>query len=132
MVSKARRSVQMSAGFLLLDTLPSILALPAVKVLSVSRATEWPAEPPRPFASLLPIQFATIEPAWVLRIGVDNCSVTALINGKVRVDYVPVESLYSMPLNQRGFDAFTEVILRDGRPSALVVNVDALLHLHQE
>lgn len=130
MASKARRLVQMSAGFLLLDTLPSVLALPASKVLSVSRATEWSEEPPQPFSSLLPVQFAAVEPAWVLRVGTGACALTALINGKVRVDLVPLDSLHSMPLDYRGFDVFSEVILRDDKPSALVVNVDLLLRLH--
>ncbi len=121
------------SGYLLLDTVPTVLALPAVNVLAIARAAEWDAELPLSFSILMPIYFAAQEPARVLRIGCGVQSIVALISGKIRVEYLHADALLAMPtLNHWGFEFFSEVVLADGKPSALVVNVDALFRAHRE
>lgn len=133
MMAMASQTLGASIGYLLLDTFPSALALPAANVLDIVRANEWHAEPAIPLSSLVPIYFADSEPERVVRIGAGANSLAALISGKVRVEYLRAGALLAMPdLSGRGFENFSEVVLADGRPSALVVNIDALLRLHRE
>lgn len=126
-------AVGSSTGYLLLDTTPTQLALPASKIFNVSRAIEWKAEPPTPFGSLLPIRFRVPEPEWILRISGISGPVAALVSGAIRIVYLRKASLLSMPTRTHvGFDFYSEVILADGKPSALVVNIDALPRAHRE
>jgi hypothetical protein len=131
--SRTSHSTIAPAGYLLLGTVPAALALPTVSVLGIVPAAEWNAEAPLPLSALVPIHFAASEPEWVLRIEGGAQSIIALISGAVRVAYLPTEAVLMMPaLNVCGFDIFSNVVLTDGKPSALVVNIDALFRRHRE
>lgn len=127
MACKEWHSAIAPTSYLLLDTVPVALALPAVSVLGISRAVEWNAETPIPLSELLSIHFAASEPEWVLRIRWGELLTAAIVSGTLRIEYVRKDALLSMPsLTRCTLEAFSDVILVDGRPSALVVNIDAL------
>ncbi len=133
MASKVSNSAMASTGYLLLDTVPAALALPAVSVLGITRAAEWNAELPPPLSELLSMQFAASEPEWILRIGGGARLTAVLISGMVRFEYVQSDAILSMPsLHNSTLEVFTDVVLADGKPSALVVNIDALFRVHPE
>jgi hypothetical protein len=126
-------SVVAPTGYLLLCTDPTVLALPAASVLAVVRATEWKVELPLPLSALVPIRFAAREPKWVISIGVCDHPMATLVEGSLRIEYLGADSLLPMPpLIGCGFGIYSEVILADGQPSALVVNTDALVLVHRE
>jgi hypothetical protein len=111
----------------LLDTAPVAVALPVSNVLGVFSFAEWSDESPRRFNELVPVRFTTSKPEWVLRLTGSAQTMIALVSGMVRVEYLGSDMRLSMPsLDQQATELFLEVVLADGKPSALVVNVDAL------
>lgn len=121
-----------SVGHLLLDTVPTKLAIPAAAVLDIVNAEGWKHEPPVPFGCLMPVQFAQDQPQWIVRV-LGKDPIHTLVCGKVRFEYWHTEALFHMPaLDCPGFHAYSNVVLVDGRPSALVVDIDALFRAHRE
>ncbi len=120
-------------AYLLLGTVPTPLALPAVGVLDIIHPTALDLVGAVPLDAIMPIKFGESEPAWVLCVGNEAESIRAQICGLVRLEYLSADFLVPMPsLGSSAFRCFSDVIVRDGRPSALVVNIGALLRLHQE
>jgi hypothetical protein len=58
---------------------------------------------------------------------------TALVSGAVRMEHLPPDDLLVMPsLNGMRSELFSNLILVNGRPFALLVNTDALVRARQE
>jgi hypothetical protein len=133
MTSRASNSGVAPVGYLLLDTVPVPLMLLATGVLGIVRAAEWRAASPLPFGALVPVNFCATEPSWVLRIGGAARSINALVGGRVRVEYLRTDALLPMPrLNYGGSEFFSELVVANGKPFALVVNIDILFRTHLE
>ncbi|HEY5959340.1 MAG TPA: hypothetical protein VIV60_22435 [Polyangiaceae bacterium] len=131
--SKVSHAPVAPAGYLILNTVPTTLALPARGVLGIERATAGDVDSPLSLSALLPVQFSLSEPTWALRVGNNSQSIQLLVSGTVRIEYLRAESLLSMlSLNYSGFERFSEVVLANGRPFALVVNIGALFQAHRE
>jgi hypothetical protein len=132
-VASGSHSNRGRAAFMLLDTAPTRVALSCTAVLGVTRLPDWNAPLPIPFGTLIPVPFASSEPLSVVQVCQETRSLAILISGAIRIEHLPATALLSMSvLRFRGFELFSEVVLVKGRPSALVVNIDALLRLHQE
>lgn len=122
-----------ATGYLVLDTLPTTLALPAKSVLDIAPFKEELPEQLRPFSELVPVSFAALDPRWVLHVVVEGLRRAVLVTGAVHLAYLPANSLLVMPqLHRQHHRLFSELVLTDGRPSALVVNIDALFQVHRE
>lgn len=122
-----------SFGYLMLDTLPTALALPAQSVIDIAPMKDEAPEQPRLFSDLVPIRFAAPSPRWVLHVVVEGVQRPVLISGAVHLVYRPADSLLAMPeLHRQNSKLFSELILTDGAPSALVVNIDALFLVRRE
>jgi hypothetical protein len=116
-----------AAGYVLLDTLPAALAFPAASVLGIVRGADWHAEPPLPFGDLLPIHFSVSQPAWVLNLAGAGKSIAVTFVGTIRMNYLHLDSLLPMDtFKYNGFGGFSQLVLANGKPLALVVNMDAL------
>jgi hypothetical protein len=132
MTRTAPRVAASTTGHLVLGTLPTPLAFPASDVLDISRAGASTSET-TPLDSLVPVDFSTSEPEWVIRVGNHTRSMATLVRGSVRLEYVTSSALIPMPsVDYSGTRLFSYVIMVDGRPFALVVKVDALLQAHRE
>ena len=127
-MAKAARVNVAPSGYLILDTLPTVLALPASSVLGVVRASDWTAELPYSLGELLPVQFSVSHPAWVLRVTSEADTIPITFCGTPRMAYLRSDSLLSLSsVKFCGFQSFTDLVLANGKVSALVVNTDALL-----
>jgi hypothetical protein len=126
-------STSAPAGYLLLDTVPTVLAMPAVSVLGIVRAAQWNADLPAWLSGLISVDFAAAQPEWVLRLGSAARPIAVLVSGAIRFENFQPGALLLMPaLSDCASGVFSRVVVADGRPSALVVNIDALLRAHPE
>lgn len=117
---------------LLFETAPAALALPASSVLEVSRTTHQTCDAVE-LSALVPVHFLQSAPVSVVRVGTNAESVVVLVSGIVHFEYYGEEALLEMPaVNVGGFELYSYIATSDGKPSALVVNIDALLRLHRE
>lgn len=122
-----------AVGYLVLDTLPTTLALPAKSIIDIAPFKEELPEQLRPFSELVPIRFAALDPRWVLHVVVEDLRCAILVSGAVHLAYLSADSLLVMPqLHRQHHGLFSELVLTDGKPSALVVNIDALFQVHRE
>jgi|GEM_PF-2893824 len=124
---------EVRAAFMLLDTMPTVLALECVNLLGVTRLGESSGESPIPFGTLVPTEFAVPEPESVLRIAFGHHYFATLISGTIRVEHFPTSALIEMPTRTlAGFRLFSNILLADDKPFALVVNIDAISRLRPE
>jgi hypothetical protein len=122
-----------SAGYLLLGTSPTTVALPMACMLDVVRAADWVGELPPALDVLAPLCFVATDPAWVVRIGGSGQSMATVVRGRLRLEYLRTDELLKMPrLPKSGFELYSNVILAKGRPTALAIDIDALVHMHRE
>lgn len=116
----------------MLDTVPTPIAFSAACIFSIARAADFTSDRPPPLNSVVPVEFSASEPAWVIRIGSGNQYVFAFASGVIRIEYVQKDALLAMPtLRDWGFGLFSNVILADGKPSALVVNANTFFRTRQ-
>ncbi len=120
-----------AVGHLLLATTPTIVAVPSRYVLAVSAAATWTAEQPPCLASALGIAFEADEPAWILRIGSDPHALVARATGRLRIAQLLPGELLPMPVMGNETSNYSHVVVKQGTPWALVLDVPALRQLHR-
>lgn len=117
---------------LLLETAPATLAFPASSVLEVMRSADRSCDTVE-LSVLVPVHFLQSAPVSVVRVGSNAESILVLVSGTVHIEYYDDGALLNMPpLNVSGFGLYSCIATSDGKPSALVINIDALLRLHRE
>ncbi len=132
MTSHASQSASARAGYLLINTIPTALAFPATKVRRITHAGDWTSETPIALSALLPIRFTEQGQEWVIQIDFGMRSLSALFRGKLRLEYISDDAILPMPaLEQTSFGLFSNVVVANGSPSALVINVDVLFRSYQ-
>jgi hypothetical protein len=121
-------------SYVVLDTIPTAVALSALDVRSIARATDLHLNEPLPSLNMfMPLNFSASEPEWALHLENGNGNLTASVYGRIRIEHLSKESLLDMPVrSNRGFELFSNVILADGRAFALVINANELLRMHRE
>ncbi len=127
MNARAEPFVIEAAGYLVLDTKPTTLAIATDGILAVERLVASAEGAPSALSDLLPVEFAAPDPSWVLTLGSAADSTPLLVRGHLRIQYFPAASLVAMPTEcAAGFDLFTHVVMEDAGLSALIINVGAL------
>lgn len=121
------------AAYLVLQTIPTRVALPAKNIVGVTRKAEDLLETPVDLAALLPVHFVQSAPVSVVTLDSNAQVVAILVSGPVHIEHYADEAMLDMPdMDAPGFRFYSGVALADGKASALVVNIDALLGVRRE
>ena len=122
-----------STAYLLLEAAPTNLALRAASVLAIAHTPPLDGKNPLPLHTFMPIHYAAPAPFWVLSLGDVTQTTMISFTGNARIEHLPVSALLAMPhVSRAGFEMFSDLVLVNERPVALLVNVDALIRAHQE
>lgn len=133
MIAGGSHSSLRQTSLVLLDTSPTILAIPASNVRELTRISDWHEAIPDLLSAELPFQFAAQSPEWVMRIGSGNAWFDARVRGRVSIGYYSNADLVPMPhVGELGFSLFSNLVVVSGVPSAVVFDVAAILRVQQE
>lgn len=133
MIGGASYSNLGQTSLLLLDTSPTIVALPASNVRELTRLSDWNETIPDLLSAELLFQFAAQTPEWVMRIGSGDTWFDARVRGRVSIGHYSDADLFPMPhVGEIGFPLFSNLVVVGGVPSAVVFDIAAILRVQQE
>lgn len=125
-------SERSAAGYLLLGTTPTPLALPSSHVGSIMSIDDWREDQPPPFDSLLAVSFLAPSPIWVLLIHTAGQPWSTTVTGRLQITYITQDSLLPMPKTGGSFSLYNNVLMAGEVPTALVIDLAALQQRHRQ